>query len=106
LTRSQYRSGADAANIYRTIHTGINGTPMSAFGGAFAYGSDRSISEEALLASYSQAEVQALKDYLATQPAMADVRALDDEDKEELTQKRKWALVHYIRSLQRNPGIL
>lgn len=106
LTRSQYRSGADAANIYRTIHTGINGTPMSSFGGAFTYGSDRAISEEALLASYSKAEVQALKDYLAAQPTAEAVRALDDEAKEELTQKRKWALVHYIRSLQKKPGIL
>ncbi len=106
LTRSQYRSGADAANIYRTLHTGINGTPMSAFGGAFGYGSDRSISEEALAASYSKEEVQALKNYLAAQPTGAAVRALDDEDQEALTQQRKWALVHYIRSLQKKPGIL
>jgi mono/diheme cytochrome c family protein len=106
LTRPQYRSGADAANIYRTIHTGINGTPMSSFGGAFVYGSDRVISEEALSASYSAAEVQALKNYLASQPTGEAVRGLDDEAKEELTQKRKWALVHYIRSLQKKPGVL
>lgn len=106
LTRSQYRSGADAANIYRTIHTGINGTPMSSFGGAFGYGSDRSISEDALAASYSREEVQALKNYLAAQPTGAAVRAMDEEDQEALTQQRKWALVHYIRSLQKKPGIV
>src|SRR5690606_16705545 len=31
LTNSRYKGGSDAANIYRTIHTGLNGTPMSAF---------------------------------------------------------------------------
>ncbi len=106
LTRTKYRSGADAANIYRTLHTGVNGTPMSAFGGAFGYGSDKALSEDALTASYSAAEVQALKDYLAAQPTAEAFRALDDEAKEALTQKRKWALVHYIRSLQKKPGVL
>jgi mono/diheme cytochrome c family protein len=106
LTKTKYRSGADAANIYRTLHTGINGTPMSSFGGAFVYGSDKEISADALASSYSAAEVQALKDYLATQPTAAAVRALDDEKKTALTEKRKWALVHYIRSLQKSPGIL
>lgn len=106
LTRTKYRSGADAANIYRTLHTGVNGTPMSSFGGAFVYGSDKEISADALAASYSAAEVQALKDYLAAQPTAQAIRDLDDEAKTELTQKRKWALVHYIRSLQKKPGVV
>ena len=106
LTRSQYKSGADAANIYRTLHTGFNGTPMSAFGGAFTYGSDRAINEEALATAYSKAEIDALKAYLAAQPTAAALRDLDDEEKEALTQKRKWALVHYVRSLQKKPGIV
>jgi len=106
LTRTKYRSGADAANIYRTLHTGVNGTPMSAFGGAFGFGSDKEISADALAASYSAAEVQALKDYLAAQPTAAAIRALDDDSKTALTEKRKWALVHYIRSLQKKPGVL
>src|SRR5690606_6181118 len=106
LTRTRYRSGADAANIYRTIHAGVNGTPMSAFGGAFTYGSDRPINEKALASAYSKAEIDALKAYLAAQPTSAALRALDDEAREAVIQKRKWALVHYVRSLQKKPGVL
>lgn len=106
LTRSRYKSGADAANIYRTIHTGLNGTPMSAFGGAFLFGGDRTVNVEALATAYSSSEIEALQAYLAAQPSQAAARALDADAQEKLTQQRKWALVHYIRSLQKKPGIL
>lgn len=106
LTRTQYKSGSDAQSIYRIIHTGLNGTPMSSFGGAFLFGSDKELSNEALAASYSKSEIDALKAYLAAQPSLEKAQALSDEDKTELTQRRKWALVHYVRSLQKKPGIV
>ena len=106
LTRTSYKNGATPEDIYRTIHTGFNGTPMSAFGGAFVYGSDRTVNEDALATAYSRAEIDALKAYLAAQPTQAAVRALDDDAQTALTERRKWALVHYVRSLQKKPGIL
>jgi cytochrome c oxidase cbb3-type subunit 2 len=106
LTRTRYKTGADAWNIYRTLHSGLNGTPMSAFGGAFLYGSDRDVNVQALATAYSAEEIGSLRAYLAEQPTVAEARGLDGDAKEELTQRRKWALVHYVRSLQKKPGIL
>jgi mono/diheme cytochrome c family protein len=106
LTRMQYKSGSDAQSIYRIIHTGFNGTPMSSFGGAFLFGGDKEISSDALASAYSKSEVEALKAYLSSQPSLEKAQALDDEAKTALTQRRKWALVHYVRSLQKKPGIV
>jgi mono/diheme cytochrome c family protein len=106
LTSLQYKSGADAANIYRTLHTGFNGTPMSAFGGAFLFGGDKEISTDALSSAYSAAETQTLRDYLATQATSASLATAPAGAKEDLAQQRKWALVHYVRSLQKKPGII
>jgi mono/diheme cytochrome c family protein len=106
LTRTQYKSGADAKNVYRIIHTGLNGTPMSGFSGAFLFGGDKEINTGALASAYSKDELKTLQDYLARQPKLEAAQALDDERKEALTQRRKWALVHYVRSLQKKPGIV
>jgi mono/diheme cytochrome c family protein len=106
LTRTRYKSGADAYSVYRIINTGLNGTPMSSFSGAFLFGGDKEISSDALAASYSKSEVEALKAYLASQPKAAAIANKSDEAKETLAQHRKWALVHYVRSLQEKPGIV
>jgi uncharacterized protein YciW len=47
-----------------------------------------------------------LKAYLASQPSAAKIADMSDEAKEALSQRRKWALVHYVRSLQKKPGIV
>lgn len=106
LTYTEYKSGADARNIYRTLHTGVGGTPMSAFGGAFGFGGDRPLNTEALATAYSKSEIDALRAYLASQPSAEAFRALEPARKQALTERRKWALVHYVRSLQKKPGIL
>ena len=106
LTSMQYKGGADAKNIYRTIHTGLNGTPMSAFGGAFGFGGDKVLNTNALATSYSKAEIEALQAYMASQPTAAAVSAMSADAKTELTQRRKWALVHYVRSLQHKPSLV
>ncbi|MCD6025431.1 MAG: serC 2 [Fibrobacteria bacterium] len=106
LTRTHYKGGSDARSVYRTINNGLNGTPMSSFSGAFLFGSDKEISREALAAAYSKGEVETLKAYLASQPSAAKIADMSDEAKEALSQRRKWALVHYVRSLQKKPGIV
>lgn len=106
LTYSEYKSGADAHNIYRTLHTGVGGTPMSAFGGAFGFGGDRALNTEALATAYSRSEIEALQAYMASQPSTDAYRALDAGGKQALTERRKWALVHYVRSLQKKPGFI
>jgi mono/diheme cytochrome c family protein len=106
LTRTRYKAGADARSVYKTINTGLNGTPMSAFSGAFLFGGDKEISTEALSSAYSKSEVEALQAYLASQPKAEAIAGTSDEAKETLSQHRKWALVHYVRSLQKKPGIV
>jgi mono/diheme cytochrome c family protein len=101
LTSTQYKGGADAKNIYRTIHTGLNGTPMSAFGGAFGFGGDKVLNTEALATAYSKGEIEALQAYMATQPTAATLASGPAGAKEDLVLQRKWALVHYVRSLQK-----
>lgn len=105
LTLPPYKRGSDPKSLYKTIVTGLNGTPMSGYTDAFLFGGDLAM-DSAFKASFSKEEIGALQAYMKSQPAQADVEAMPAERKSELALHRKWALAHYVRSLIRNPGML
>jgi mono/diheme cytochrome c family protein len=103
FTWEHYKHGNDPKSIYKTFNTGLNGTPMISFAGSFLFGGNQAI-DSATNASFSKAEVAELQAYLQSQPSDADINAMSDEKKKELEQRRKWALVHYLRSLIQKPN--
>jgi cytochrome c oxidase cbb3-type subunit 2 len=105
LAMPPYKRGSDPKSLYKTIVTGLNGTPMSGYTDAFLFGGDMAL-DSAFKASFSREEIGALQAYMKSQPVQADVEAMPAERKNELALHRKWALVHYVRSLIRKPGVL
>ena len=104
FTWAQYKRGNDPASIYKTFTTGLNGTPMPSFAGAFLFGGDKEI-DSTTKASFSALEIKQLEDYFNAQPTEAALNNMAAEKKNELEQQRKWALVHYLRSLIQKPTI-
>jgi hypothetical protein len=56
--------------------------------------------------AYPAGEVADLRRYLETQPTTADLEALSEDQLDALASRRKWSLVHFVKSLSREPGLL
>lgn len=102
LTRGAYRNGAAPSDLYRTLLTGLSGTPMPALepaGAAFPGGRDAEVAR--FKEQLSPAELRELETYLATQPLAAELARLAPDEVDRLIQRRLWAVVYYVRSLIR-----
>jgi cytochrome c oxidase cbb3-type subunit 2 len=103
LTRGVFKNGSSPTDLYRTFLTGLSGTPMPALerdGVAFPGGPGAV--PAGLRARFSSAELRALEAWIATQPTADRVGALTPAELDELAQRRLWALVYYVRSLDRH----
>lgn len=106
FTRGDYKNGGRPEDIYRTLRTGLSGTPMPAYepevvvfpGGAAV---DLSPYAQVLRAE----ELAALREFLAGQPDRAALDAMSQREWEELADRRLWSLVEYLRSLSRSRGL-
>ncbi|MFQ5680097.1 MAG: c-type cytochrome [Gemmatimonadota bacterium] len=107
FTRGRYKNGSTPSDLYRTLVTGLSGTPMPEMapqnvlfpGGA---GTDAGPMREGV----APEEFRELQAYLADQPTLDQIRALREEEAEELVRRRLWALVYYLQSLERPVGAL
>lgn len=100
LTRDRYKAGNDPASLYRTFTTGLNGTPMPAYAlDGFLIGGDADVDPAKYSEAYKAAEIDLLKAWLLAQPTEAALQRMSPEQRTALGESRKWALVHYIRSL-------
>lgn len=107
LTRADYKGGNDPRALYRTFSTGLNGTPMPAYAlDGFLIAGDAQVDPEKYAEAYKPGEIEALRDWLKTQPTEAALSRMSAADKAALGERRKWALVHYIRSLIKRPNFL
>ena len=106
LIRGHYKNGARAADLYRTLRTGLDGTPMPAYAvDVVLFPGDRDVD----LTSYAKLapdELERLKEYLASQPGRSRLAALSAQEREDLADRRLWSLVAYLRSLPRGRGLL
>ncbi len=107
LTRAQYKAGNDAKSLYRTFTTGLNGTPMPSYAlDGFLIAGDINVDASKYKEAYKPAEVDALRDWLRTQPPEVSLKRMPEAQKSALGEKRKWALVAYIQSLVNRPNFL
>lgn len=106
LTRHRYKSGNDPKSLYRTFSTGLNGTPMPAYAlDGFLVGGDAAVDPAKYREAYRDGDIAQLKAWLEGQPSTAALEKLSEAEKQALGERRKWALVHYIRSLVKRPGL-
>lgn len=101
FTVGNYKGGNRPADIYKTFHTGMNGTPMPSFADAFIYGSDSIEDFNSYMPAYSAREISILKSYLQSQPKQENIFNLSETEMSKLISQRSWSLVHYVKSLSK-----
>lgn len=105
FTKGLYKSGGENKDLYNTINTGLSGTPMGMYMDLFLFTGDEIVMEpfEKYL---SDDRLVKLKEYWENIPTEVEIEAMDTDEKGNLATQRKWALVHYLRSLERRKGLL
>ena len=104
FTLGNYKGGNDNRNVYKTFNTGLNGTPMPSYAEIFLFGGDSIGDLSSYREAYSESEVAQLGNYLASQPTEEKLGNMSDEELERLVGRRKWSLVHFVKSLSRKAG--
>lgn len=107
FTRGSYKNGRRPEDVYRTLRTGLDGTPMPAYGPdvvLFPGGPSPDLSQYAQILGPD--ELAALREYLAAQPDRVAVQALSNTEGERLLDRRLSSLVEYLKSLSRSTGLL
>ncbi len=105
FTLGKYKGGDSPQDVFRTFTTGLNGTPMPSYAEVFLFGGDGIGDLGSYRVAYSEREVAALKDYLASQPTEEQVGAMTESEQQKLTTRRGWSLVHFVQSLSKKPGL-
>ncbi len=93
-----FKCGNDDRDLYRTLRTGLTGSPMPSFTAALMFSRD-DFSPASLQALGNADEVKELMQYLQGQPDASTLRAMPEQAKQDLSSARTWALVQYLRSL-------
>ena len=105
FTRGDYKAGLSPSDVYRTLVTGLDGTPMPAFEATIvAFPGGRDADVESAREVLDATELRELRAYLAGQPTEDALPAMPEADRAQLVQRRLWALVYYLRSLGRGKG--
>ena len=106
FTRGNYKAGSNPTDIYRTLVTGLSGSPMPAFERgmvAYAGGADGDVATARDI--YNDETIRELEAYLSGQPTQSALGAMADTEVDRLVRDRLWALVYYVRSLDRGRGL-
>lgn len=93
-----FKCGNDDRDLYRTLITGMTGSPMPSFETAFSFAKG-DFPPENLRTLGGPNEAKELQAYLEGQPDAGAVKAMGAQEKNALASRRAWALVQYLRSL-------
>lgn len=93
-----FKCGNDDRDLYRTLTTGMTGSPMPSFEAAFGFAKG-DFAPETLRTLGGPNEAQELQAYLDGQADGAAVQAMGPQGRRALISRRTWALVQYLRSL-------
>ncbi|HSF16146.1 MAG TPA: c-type cytochrome [Vicinamibacteria bacterium] len=96
---SRFKCGGSEADIYRLLHTGMNGSPMPSFSDALLFPRESAGSARSFEETFDAKSIDEILDYIATQPDNATLDTMAPTEKESVRARRTWALVHYLRSL-------
>jgi len=106
FTLGRYKSGPRRSDLFRTIATGLDGTPMPTFRMAVVLGREGLADLGSHAATKLDAETRKdVTDFVAKLPNDDQVNALNDAQREKLSDTRLWLLVGYVRSLVQ-PSVL
>jgi mono/diheme cytochrome c family protein len=103
LRYDPFKGGREAEAVVRTLLTGLNGTPMPAYGEALLVtredAGDRPPDEE-----LTPADRELLDEFVEASPTRATLEAMAEEARLALRDRYLGALAHYVLSLSRRRG--
>ena len=105
FTRGNYKNGSTPSDLYRTLVTGLSGTPMPALERenlTFPGGPDVDVTP--MQQSLDPERAEWVGAFVAAQPTAVELEAMTEGEVVALVQHRTWALVYYVRSLNRPAG--
>ncbi len=97
----RFKCGGDDRDLYRTLHTGMNGSPMASFTDAFLFAREDVDILTALEAAYAAEDLETYKEWTRRQPARTTLGEMSPADRQALGDQRTWALIAYLKSLLR-----
>ncbi len=95
----RFKCGLEDVDIYRTLLTGMNGSPMPSYAKAFLFTRESINNPGMYQGVYDASDLKELQDYLGRQPSASAINAMTGEARDLLADRRAWALVHYLKSL-------
>jgi mono/diheme cytochrome c family protein len=105
FTRGGYKNGSSPSDVYRTLATGMSGTPMPAYDAAnVVFPGDLDL--EPMREGLGAEGLGPLAQFLAGQPTEAELRSMPPDRTDDLVERRLWALVYYLQSLEQSRGTL
>ena len=98
-TRGQFKCGGEPSDLYRTLHTGMSGSPMPSYTEAFLFARESVAGGAALEGGYEADEIDGFRRWAEGQPTRSDLAAMPPEGRKGLADRRTWALVAFLKSL-------
>ncbi len=98
------KCGGDDRDLYRTLITGMNGSPMPSYQEALLFAGDSVTDFTQYKGIFGTGELEELAGYLRRQPTASDLKAMSADAKRDLMQRRAWAVVSYLKSLLAVPS--
>jgi cytochrome c oxidase cbb3-type subunit 2 len=104
FTSGLYKGGSTSREIYKTFNTGLSGTPMGTYFDAFLYTQEDFEDLSAYEKYFSETQLNDFRAYITTLPTRTEMDSLTPPKREELANRRRWSLVHFVKSLIRPKG--
>ena len=95
------KGGREPEAVVRTLLTGLNGTPMPAYGDAMLLAREDVENLSAYEGRLPKAAIDEMGAFIRGIPSGADIAAMDEAGKIALRDRRLAALAHYVLSLRR-----
>ncbi|HYK92373.1 MAG TPA: cytochrome c [Acidobacteriota bacterium] len=95
----RFKCGGDDPDLYRTMLTGMNGSPMPSYAEAMLFAGDSVTDFSPFKKAYGAGEEEKLAQYLRGEPTASALKELSPAARQALMEKRAWALIHYLKSL-------
>jgi mono/diheme cytochrome c family protein len=105
FTKGYLKGGGRPEDVYRTLLTGLDGSPMPSFRDALVLVKDAYQDLSGVAPVVDVAELKEIEGYVATLPTQAAFDALKDPERDALQAGWRWDLVAYVRSLGRRNAV-
>jgi hypothetical protein len=106
FARGQFKGGQHPEAVYKAIVTGLNGTPMVAYGDVLLFGGDSVQDLSPYAAYYDENALETLRAYLSSQPGEEEIASMSQARRRTLSGRRAWALTQYVLSLKKEQSPL